>query len=46
MTLKDTYEVIIVGGGPAGVTAGLYCKRAALAAAEYVEVQKSGRPLS
>ena len=26
----ENYEVIIVGGGPAGLTAGLYCKRAAL----------------
>ncbi len=30
MATDDTYEVIIVGGGPAGLTAGIYCKRAAL----------------
>ena len=30
MAIDETYEVIIVGGGPAGLTAGLYCKRAAL----------------
>jgi thioredoxin reductase (NADPH) len=30
MTLGKKYEVIIVGGGPAGLAAGLYCKRAAL----------------
>jgi len=27
---QENYEVIIVGGGPAGLAAGLYCKRAAL----------------
>ena len=30
MALDETYEVIIVGGGPAGLTAGLYSQRAAL----------------
>ena len=30
MAINKTYEVIIVGGGPAGLAAGLYCKRAAL----------------
>ena len=30
MMSKATYELIIVGGGPAGLTAGLYSQRAAL----------------
>jgi thioredoxin reductase (NADPH) len=28
--MSETHEVIIVGGGPAGLAAGLYCQRAAL----------------
>ncbi|HXX56572.1 MAG TPA: thioredoxin-disulfide reductase [Thermodesulfovibrionales bacterium] len=30
MANSEIYEAIIVGGGPAGLAAGLYCKRAAL----------------
>lgn len=30
MVQTETYEVIIVGGGPAGLAAGIYCKRAAM----------------
>jgi thioredoxin reductase (NADPH) len=30
MALIETYEVIIVGGGPAGLAAGIYAKRAAM----------------
>lgn len=30
MAIDETYEVVIVGGGPAGLAAGLYSQRAAL----------------
>ncbi len=30
MADNETFDVIIVGGGPAGLTAGIYCQRAAL----------------
>ncbi len=32
MANEEPYEAIIIGGGPAGLAAGLYCKRAALKA--------------
>jgi thioredoxin reductase (NADPH) len=32
METREVHEVIIVGGGPAGLAAGLYCQRAALKA--------------
>ena len=30
MSNSEIYDVIIIGGGPAGLTAGMYAKRAAL----------------
>ncbi len=30
MSLNDTYDLIIIGGGPGGLTAGIYAMRAAL----------------
>ncbi len=32
MAQNETYDVIIIGGGPAGLTAGIYARRAALKA--------------
>ncbi len=32
MSQNETYDVIIIGGGPAGLTAGIYARRAALKA--------------
>ena len=39
MAQKETYDVIIIGGGPAGLAAGIYAKRAAL---EAVLVERGG----
>ena len=30
MSSNDTYDLIIIGGGPGGLTAGIYAMRAAL----------------
>lgn len=41
--MSDVYDVIIVGGGPAGLTAGLYCMRAALNTLLYEKAVPGGQ---
>jgi thioredoxin reductase len=42
MAENEVYDFVIVGGGPGGLSAGIYAMCAALAAAHWVERKKAG----
>ena len=46
MSESDFYDVIIIGGGPGGLTAGIYCMRAAMKTALIGIIMLNARTLS